>query len=114
MTSAEVRSFGPVALRYGLRDDVNTLASLKADSLGVTPEKAARSIGVWTTRRRAFEIACASRSLWGRPLADERDARWSERPSEGDPQRVRGHITRQLLRELTDHIWEHHGRRRSQ
>ncbi|MFG3235011.1 helix-turn-helix transcriptional regulator [Streptomyces antibioticus] len=56
-------------------------------------------------------VAYASRELWGRGLAEERDARLAERPeppaSPRALQAARGHVTRTLLNELAPAVAEH-------
>lgn len=56
-------------------------------------------------------VAYAARELWGHGLAEERDARLSERPDAPTTPRAvqaaRGHITRTLIEELEPAIREH-------
>jgi transcriptional regulator with XRE-family HTH domain len=60
-------------------------------------------------------VAYTARELWGRGLAEERDARLAERPdAPATPraaQAARGHITRTLLDEMEPVIREHEKRR---
>ncbi|MER7574899.1 helix-turn-helix transcriptional regulator [Streptomyces sp. NPDC126514] len=60
-------------------------------------------------------VAYTARELWGRGLAEERDARLAERPDAPTAPRAvqaaRGHITRILLDELEPSIREHEKRR---
>ena len=60
-------------------------------------------------------VAYTTRELWGRGLAEERDARLAERPDAPTGPRAiqaaRGHITRTLLDELEPAIREHEKRR---
>lgn len=60
-------------------------------------------------------VAYTARELWGRGLAEERDARLAERPdtpvTSRAAQAVRGHITRTLLDEMEPAIREHEKRR---
>jgi hypothetical protein len=100
-----------------LRDVVDALAdgsrtwarrsaheSLLGRLLGGSTEanyKAARRLEV-----PAEEVDAAARTLWGRPLAEERDGRVEEVQGE-DPRVVqarRGHVTRALLDELRAHF----------
>jgi transcriptional regulator with XRE-family HTH domain len=66
---------------------------------GEAEQKAARNLGV-----TAQTIAEVSFDLWGRSLTDERDARveqeGSHLSSPRSVQALRGHITRQLLRDI--------------
>ncbi|HZJ51279.1 MAG TPA: hypothetical protein VFF07_10655 [Actinomycetota bacterium] len=57
-------------------------------------------------KRDPREVAYASWSLWGHSLTEERDRRLREQQDEGDIPPRRGHITRQLDRELRKHIRE--------
>lgn len=67
--------------------------------IGVAEQKAASKLGV-----SPEEVADAAGSLWGRSLAEERDARLGTLAPEGASARtiqaLRGHITRKLLQEL--------------
>jgi hypothetical protein len=58
---------------------------------------AARQLGVSVSR-----VVVSSEELWGRRLETERDRRLSGRQLEG--RGFRGHVTRELLGELRDHI----------
>jgi len=71
---------------------------LKQHAAGDAEQKAARKLGV-----EPVVIAVAAYNLWDRSLSDERDHRAKEltiTSSAGRLQNIRGHVTRELLREL--------------
>lgn len=106
------RRIRPLAQAYGLEDDDETLVYLSQTALMVTEVKTARSLGVWSSKRGALEIAAAALSLWGHSLTEERNQRWRAKgvTPEGrrlDPegrQTAMGWITRELQEELRGHI----------
>ncbi len=65
--------------------------------------------------RSEQEVRRAAHKLWGRTLADKRERLLSEQGEfglEDDPRRrqaLRGHITRDLLRQLQEHFAQHGG-----
>jgi len=77
-------------------------------SKGEAEQKAARNLGV-----TSLAISTAAIVRWGRSLTDERDYRLQRRPAEDarprSLQAQRGHITRQLLRELAATLGRQHG-----
>ena len=77
-------------------------------SKGEAEQKAARNLGV-----TSLAISTAAIVRWGRSLTDERDYRLRRRPAEDarprSLQAQRGHITRQLLRELAATLGRQHG-----
>ncbi|MBA3628664.1 MAG: helix-turn-helix transcriptional regulator [Actinobacteria bacterium] len=106
------RRIRPVAKTYSLKDDDDTLSYLAQTALASAEVKAARSLGVWSSKRGALEVAAASLSLWGHSLTEERNERWRAKAltREGrqlDPegrQKAMGWITRELQEELREHI----------
>ncbi len=106
------RRIRSVAKPFGLKVDDETLAYLAQTALSSAEVKAARSLGVWSTKRGALEVAAAALSLWGHSLTEERNQRWRVKAltSEGrqlDPegrQKAMGWITRELQEELREHI----------
>ncbi len=76
-----------------------TLAGVARWEAAVTfeDERAARKLGV-----EPMAVSAASRGLWGRDLATERDARAGMNSSA----QARGHVTRALLAELRKHLDE--------
>lgn len=50
------------------------------------------------------QVVIAARTLWGRSLDEERDARVDKMPDAGDARALRGHVTRQLTQELGMHL----------
>ena len=60
------------------------------------------------------EVAYASWSLWGHGLTEERDRRLRDQQGEGNTPPRRGHITRQLDRELRRHIREANRRKQEE
>lgn len=59
---------------------------------------------------RADDLALIARGTWGRSLTAERDARMADRRADGQADRaVRGHITRELYRELQPMVDRWHG-----
>lgn len=75
VTEQRRRRIRPLAQAYGLKSDDETLTYLAQTSLMSTETKAARSLGVWSTRRGALEVAAAALSLWGHSLTEERNKR---------------------------------------
>lgn len=77
------------------------MADMTADEV---ERRAAQQLG-----RTPAEVSEAARRLWGRGLADERDARATERQSDptsaAQRQAVRGHVTRELVRDLRKELW---------
>lgn len=105
LSAARQRRLSPLAGRYGLDADHDTLARLASVSLRPVDQKASRALGVWTKTRGAFEIAAAAESLWGKGLQEARDERYQQiKGYGGDARARRGHVTRQLLDELRAHI----------
>ena len=80
------------------RTTMRELEAIERDATGIAERKAAARFAI-----DPRHLAIAAYSLWGRSLTAERDARVHERACDEEPrtvQAVRGHVTRELLREL--------------
>lgn len=75
--------------------------TIKRDARGEAEQKAARRLGV-----SAVAVATAAHNTWGHALTAERDRRVEEDAGAGTLAQRRGHVTRQLLRELAPIIKE--------
>ncbi len=77
---------------------LNLAVQIEKEAAGDAELKATRKFKV-----PAFAVALASRKLWSRSLTEKRDQQLSEQ-MQGKPARtiqaLRGHVTRQLLKEL--------------
>ena len=82
--------------KYGLTDKLAIDGLLNQTD---TDYRVAKRLGVLP-----LEVALAARCLWGRGLADERDAQVGPAPSGIDQGVRRGHITRRLIQELGEEI----------
>lgn len=86
---------GAVKPRPGVRREIASRVESALDA----EQKAARSLGV-----TAMEVRLASYTLWGRSLTDEREERVGRKHLEDSSppslQAHRGHLTRELLKEL--------------
>ena len=80
-------------------NDVLSRSGLAAAATGEAEQKAARSLGI-----PIEDVNLRAVHLWGRSLTQERDRRLANRSTETmsrrSTQAARGHITRELLREL--------------
>ena len=72
-----------------------------------TERNAARSLGV-----PSFDVALAALNLWSHGLLEERERRFEATPGEGSAAKRKGHITRELLRELDQKLSKQKGRKR--
>ncbi|MPZ15606.1 MAG: helix-turn-helix domain-containing protein [Chloroflexi bacterium] len=83
-------------------EDPSRLSRLWRSIYGEAERKAARR---WK-HDNAVWVTVLAHKLWGRSLSEERDARTKERLQEGqNVSAIRGHVTRELLREL-DEAWD--------
>ena len=86
-----------IANRYSVPEDETP--RIVAATQNEAEVKAARRL-----KHDPREVAYASWSLWGHSLTEERNRRLRDQQGEGDTPPRRGHITRQLDRELRDHV----------
>ena len=101
------RQLDLIANRYSVPEDETP--RIVAATQNEAEVKAARRL-----KRDPREVAYASWSVWGHSLTEERDRRLLEEQGEGGTPPRRGHITRQLDRELRKHLREANRRKQEQ